>query len=305
MNCEKVIGQFSAYLDGQLTAAEREAVRSHLADCARCRDELDALARTVYAVADLPRLRAPSDLREQVMAKLDGVTPAEGAPAAVAHVLERRSGRGFRRRHHAPDAGRLRLAGPSPKRPRRPAKNASTGQNRNGRKGRFRRLERRGREVSAQGGERRAGRRDGVCHRGSPTSIHTGRDNVEQADRRQRAGVERADRPPVRESSGRLFQRGRRRSQGRLAAGRPAEARGGRHTAEVRRSGATRAPGPSAAARVQRQAEPGAAPEERAGRGRPAGRRGERRAGRRGAADVQGRRGAACVSRRRAATWTP
>ncbi|MGO8702802.1 MAG: anti-sigma factor family protein [Candidatus Brocadiia bacterium] len=80
MNCEKVIGQFSAYLDGQLTAAEREAVRSHVADCARCRDELEALSRTVYAVADLPRLRAPSDLREQVMAKLDGVTPAQARP---------------------------------------------------------------------------------------------------------------------------------------------------------------------------------------------------------------------------------
>lgn len=80
MNCEKVSGQFSAYLDGQLAAAEREAVRAHLAECARCRDELDALARTVYAVADLPRLRAPSELRDQVMARLDGVAPAEARP---------------------------------------------------------------------------------------------------------------------------------------------------------------------------------------------------------------------------------
>jgi len=97
MNCEKVIGQFSAYLDGQLTVAEREAVRSHIAACARCRDELDALARTVYAVADLPRLSAPADLRDQVMAKLDGVAPAQarhprwrmywGAAAAVAFAV--------------------------------------------------------------------------------------------------------------------------------------------------------------------------------------------------------------------------
>jgi hypothetical protein len=94
MLCEKVVEQFSAYLDGQLTASEREAVRSHIAACARCRGELEALDRAVYAVADLPRLRAPSDLRDQVMAKLDRVAPAEvrqprwrmywGAAAAVA-----------------------------------------------------------------------------------------------------------------------------------------------------------------------------------------------------------------------------
>jgi len=97
MNCVKVIGQFSAYLDGQLTVAEREAVRSHIADCARCREELDALARTVYAVADLPRLRAPADLRDQVMSNLDRAAPAEahqprwrmywGAAAAVGFAV--------------------------------------------------------------------------------------------------------------------------------------------------------------------------------------------------------------------------
>jgi len=80
MRCKKVIRQLSAYLDGQLTAAEREAARSHIAGCARCRGEMEALERTAYAVADLPRLRAPSDLRDQVMAKLDGVAPAEARP---------------------------------------------------------------------------------------------------------------------------------------------------------------------------------------------------------------------------------
>jgi anti-sigma factor (TIGR02949 family) len=81
MPCEKVIEQLSAYLDGQLTAAEMEAVRAHVAGCARCRGELEALDRTARAVADLPRLQAPSDLRDQVMAKLDRVAPAEERPA--------------------------------------------------------------------------------------------------------------------------------------------------------------------------------------------------------------------------------
>jgi anti-sigma factor (TIGR02949 family) len=97
MRCKKVIAQLSAYLDGQLTAAEREAVRSHLTGCAQCRAELEALDRTAYAVADLQRLRAPADLRDKVLAKLDGVTPAEarhprwrmywGVAAAIAFAI--------------------------------------------------------------------------------------------------------------------------------------------------------------------------------------------------------------------------
>jgi anti-sigma factor (TIGR02949 family) len=97
MRCKKAMAQFSAYLDGHLTAAERKAVRAHLTGCARCRAELDALDHTAYAVADLPRRRAPSDLRDRVMAKLEGVTPAEarhppwrmywGAAAAVVFAV--------------------------------------------------------------------------------------------------------------------------------------------------------------------------------------------------------------------------
>jgi hypothetical protein len=97
MLCEKVIEQFSAYLDGQLTIEESEAVRAHVAACERCRGELKALDRTVHAVADLPRLRAPSGLRDQVMAKLDPAAPAEarhprwrvywGAAAAVVFAV--------------------------------------------------------------------------------------------------------------------------------------------------------------------------------------------------------------------------
>ena len=80
MRCKKAMAQFSAYLDGPLTVEERKAVREHLAGCERCRAELEALDRAAYAVADLPRLRAPSDLRDQVMAKLEGVKPAEARP---------------------------------------------------------------------------------------------------------------------------------------------------------------------------------------------------------------------------------
>jgi anti-sigma factor (TIGR02949 family) len=81
MVCEEVIEQLSAYRDGQLTAAEMDAVRSHIAACARCRAESDALDQTIRAVADLPRLRAPADLRDRVMANLGAADPR--SPASV------------------------------------------------------------------------------------------------------------------------------------------------------------------------------------------------------------------------------
>lgn len=39
MNCKTTVGMLSAYLDRELAAVERDAVRAHLADCDRCRAE--------------------------------------------------------------------------------------------------------------------------------------------------------------------------------------------------------------------------------------------------------------------------
>ena len=49
----------SAYLDHQITPAERARVEGHLADCIACRDELDGLRRTVTLLQALPRVPVP------------------------------------------------------------------------------------------------------------------------------------------------------------------------------------------------------------------------------------------------------
>ena len=49
----------SAYIDGQLSAAEAEALEQHLAACDACRRELEELRATVLALRDLPEEAIP------------------------------------------------------------------------------------------------------------------------------------------------------------------------------------------------------------------------------------------------------
>lgn len=82
----------SAFLDGELTAAELTSLESHLASCGRCVAELQDVQRVRAAVRALPLIELPSDLM------LDGepgsVTPIHrhrivwaGAAAVVAVVV--------------------------------------------------------------------------------------------------------------------------------------------------------------------------------------------------------------------------
>jgi len=50
--CEPCLENLSAYLDAELPAEEATAIRRHLEDCAACRRELDALARTRRTLAE-------------------------------------------------------------------------------------------------------------------------------------------------------------------------------------------------------------------------------------------------------------
>ena len=51
-----------AFLDGEVTRAESESVTGHLAGCAECRAEIEALAATRAAVRGLPMLEPPPGL---------------------------------------------------------------------------------------------------------------------------------------------------------------------------------------------------------------------------------------------------
>jgi anti-sigma factor RsiW len=73
----------SAYLDGELAAADLAAVARHLDGCAACGEELHAVASARVALRSLPMLEPPAD------ALANGVVPIGTAPSAWRHRLVR------------------------------------------------------------------------------------------------------------------------------------------------------------------------------------------------------------------------
>lgn len=62
MRCDEIQDRLSAYLEGELDLAERRTIEVHLEECARCRQELALLQRTVSALQSLEAIEVPPRL---------------------------------------------------------------------------------------------------------------------------------------------------------------------------------------------------------------------------------------------------
>jgi len=76
MKCGRAKRLFGAYWDDETSQAEREWLESHMASCADCRTEYEALARTLELTATLPRVEPAPDLLERVLARARRAAPA-------------------------------------------------------------------------------------------------------------------------------------------------------------------------------------------------------------------------------------
>jgi anti-sigma factor RsiW len=61
---------WSQYLDGDLEAAERQELESHLRECEICRGEIDMLKKTVALIGQLQDLQAPDDFAVKLNQRL-------------------------------------------------------------------------------------------------------------------------------------------------------------------------------------------------------------------------------------------
>jgi len=69
MNCQKAGDLLSAYIEGEVTGRQCEALEGHLGGCAGCREELDTL-RSALALLAVPKtLARPEGLLEEFKAK--------------------------------------------------------------------------------------------------------------------------------------------------------------------------------------------------------------------------------------------
>jgi anti-sigma factor RsiW len=93
---ELVPEMLSAYLDGELSAPERDAVEARLAESAEWRAELEDVRAAREAVRALPAREAPDGFWDSLLANVEAVavddTPGEHAdePAPVVSIESRR-----------------------------------------------------------------------------------------------------------------------------------------------------------------------------------------------------------------------
>lgn len=70
MDCAKVREGISAWIDGEIPSTERTEMERHLAGCAPCRAERDALAAVSGTLRALPRRDAPAGIAREVRERL-------------------------------------------------------------------------------------------------------------------------------------------------------------------------------------------------------------------------------------------
>ena len=76
IGCAQARRWFGAYWDDEMTQAERERLEAHFASCPACRQEYEALTRTLEWTAELPRHDAAPDLLQRTLAQIRRTAPA-------------------------------------------------------------------------------------------------------------------------------------------------------------------------------------------------------------------------------------
>lgn len=71
ISCEQISPLLSAYLDGELSQAERESVEWHLKECEVCRSELKELQEAKRFALQLSEVQPPLSLRQRIMARVE------------------------------------------------------------------------------------------------------------------------------------------------------------------------------------------------------------------------------------------
>ncbi len=64
--CQRLLGQLSDYVDGELERTMCEEIERHLADCQNCRVVVDTLSKTVALYRTQGRAPLPGDVEERL-----------------------------------------------------------------------------------------------------------------------------------------------------------------------------------------------------------------------------------------------
>ncbi len=76
-SCEQICELFSAYIDGELSKQEAQAVEAHLKECEPCREEYAFFSKIVKCAETLPELSVSDDFRNNLHARLVDAAKAQ------------------------------------------------------------------------------------------------------------------------------------------------------------------------------------------------------------------------------------
>lgn len=81
MEHEEIVDRLSEYIDGELSAADKELVERHLATCPGCVETLTAMKAVTAIIAGTPRVNLPEDAADRLAAAIDERVKSASAPA--------------------------------------------------------------------------------------------------------------------------------------------------------------------------------------------------------------------------------
>jgi anti-sigma factor RsiW len=66
LNCEDVIYELSDFIDGELDAAARQDLESHLKECSDCKLVVDQTKKTIEIFCDSEPVELPSEVHDRL-----------------------------------------------------------------------------------------------------------------------------------------------------------------------------------------------------------------------------------------------
>lgn len=81
--CEWARDSMDAYLDGELTDVDVTVLKSHLDECGECREELESARRVLSELRDLPEMRCPDGVTDNLFATIGAGNAAPTGRATV------------------------------------------------------------------------------------------------------------------------------------------------------------------------------------------------------------------------------
>jgi anti-sigma factor RsiW len=66
LNCEDVIHELSDFIDGELDAASKHELESHLKECGECKLVVDQTKKTVRLFCDSELIELPGEVRNRL-----------------------------------------------------------------------------------------------------------------------------------------------------------------------------------------------------------------------------------------------